>query len=176
MLDFPRWKVWSIWAVVLLGVLFAIPSLLPSRAMQYWPSWLPSAQISLGLDLAGGSQLLLEADRQDLMKQRLQTMEDTVATEMRRGDPPIQIANVSTSGGRVTFEVRDPRQVDAAVERMRTITQPIGLTGTRDWEVGVVDLNRVVLTPTPSGNSQALRNAMSVARDVVRRRIDPQGT
>jgi len=175
-LDFPRWKVWSIWAVVLLGILFAIPSLLPSNARQYWPSWLPSDTISLGLDLAGGSQLLLEADRQDLMKQRLQTMEDTIATEMRRGDPPIQISNVSTSGGRITFEVRDSAQVDAAVERMRTITQPVGLTGTRDWEVGVIDLNRVVLTPTASGNEQALRNAMNVARDVVRRRIDPQGT
>jgi preprotein translocase subunit SecD len=176
MLDFPRWKVWSIWAVVLLGILFAIPSMLPESAERYWPSWLPDAHINLGLDLAGGSHLLLEADRQDLMKQRLQTMEDTITTEMRRTEPPIQIANVSTSGGRVSFEVRDPTQVDAAVERMRTITQPVGLTGTRDWDVGVVDLNRVVLTPTASGNTQALRNAMAVARDVVRRRIDPQGT
>ncbi|HEU5482158.1 MAG TPA: protein translocase subunit SecD, partial [Sphingomicrobium sp.] len=176
MLDFPRWKVWSIWAVVLLGILFAIPSVLPQSAERYWPSWLPNAHINLGLDLAGGSHLLLEADRQDLTKQRLQTMEDTIMTEMRRSDPPIQIANVSTSGGRVSFEVRDPRQVDSAVERMRTVTQPVGLTGTRDWDVGVVNLNRVVLTPTASGNSQALRNAMSVARDVVRRRIDPQGT
>jgi preprotein translocase subunit SecD len=176
MLDFPRWKVWSIWAVVLLGILFAIPSMLPHNLERYWPSWLPNSQINLGLDLAGGSHLLLEADRQDLMKQRLQSMEDTIATEMRRGNPQIQISDVSTSGGRVTFAVRDPSQVDAAVERMRTVTQPVGLTGTRDWDVGVVDLNRVVLTPTPAGNAQALRNAMTVARDVVRRRIDPQGT
>lgn len=176
MLDFPRWKVFSIWAVVLLGILFAIPSLLPAQAVERWPSWLPSARISLGLDLAGGSQLLLEADAPDLTKQRLQTMEETVATEMRRGDPPIPISDVSTSGGRVSFVVADPTRVDAAVERMRTVTQPVGLTGARDWDVGVVDLNRVVLTPTASGSQQALKNAMTVARDVVRRRIDPQGT
>jgi preprotein translocase subunit SecD len=176
MLDFPRWKVWLIWGIVLVGILFAVPSLLPSQARQYWPAFLPQSTINLGLDLAGGSHLLLEADEQDLGKQRLQQMEETVAAEMRRGDPAIPISDVSTSGGRVSFAVRDPTQLDAAVERMRTVTQPIGLTGTRDWDVGVVDLNRVVLTPSAAGNSQALRDAMTVARDVVRRRIDPQGT
>ena len=176
MLDFPRWKVFSIWAIVLLGIFFSIPSLLPQSTREQLPSFFPQSTINLGLDLAGGSHLLLEADREDLMKQRLQTMEDTVSTEMRRGDPQIRISNVSTSGGRVSFEVTDPTQVDAAVERMRTVTQPVGLTGTRDWDVGVVDTNRIVMTPTPGGNSQALKNAMTVARDVVRRRIDPQGT
>jgi len=175
-LDFPRWKVLSIWAVVLIGILLAIPSLMPARMVAAWPSWLPSARISLGLDLAGGSQLLLEADSRDFLKQRMQAMEETVATEMRRGDPEIGIADVSTTGGRVSFVVTDPTQVDAAVERMRTVTQPVGLTGSRDWDVGVVDLNRVVLTPTSGGSQQALKNAMTVARDVVRRRIDPQGT
>jgi preprotein translocase subunit SecD len=175
-LDFPRWKVWSIWAVVLLGILFAVPSLVPKQFEDRWPSWLPSARISLGLDLAGGSQLLLEADSLDASKQRLQAMEDTVTTEMRRGDPPIQISDISTSGGRVSFAVTNPAQVDSAVERMRTVTRPVGLTGNRDWDVGVIDLNRIVLTPTQSGARQALRDAMTVARDVVRRRIDPQGT
>ena len=176
MLDFPRWKVLTIWAAVLLGILFSIPSLLPHDARRYWPSFLPQSTISLGLDLAGGSHLLLEADLQDLNKQRLQTMEDTVTSEMNRGEPPISISDVSTSGGRVSFLVTNPTQVDAAVERMRAVTEGVGLTGTRDWDVGVVDLNRIILTPTKQGTQQSLKNAMSVARDVVRRRIDPGGT
>src|SRR6188472_735939 len=176
MLDFPRWKVISIWAIVLIGILFSIPSLLPSSARQHWPSFLPHSTISLGLDLAGGSHLLYEADIQDLNKQRLQTMEDTVTSEMGRGDTRIAISDISTSGGRVSFIVTDPTQVDSAVERMRSVTQGVGLTGTRDWDVGVVDLNRVVLTPTKSGIDQSLKDAMSAARDVVRRRIDPGGT
>jgi preprotein translocase subunit SecD len=175
MLDFPRWKVLSIWAVILLGLLFAIPSVLPQSALQKYPTWLPSARISLGLDLAGGSQLLLEADAADAAKQRIQALEDTVTTELRR-DPRIEVGDISTSGGRLSFVVRNPTQVDAAVERMRTLSRPVGLTGARDWDVGVVDLNRVVLTPTQGGSTQALKDAMTVARDVVRRRIDPQGT
>jgi preprotein translocase subunit SecD len=52
----------------------------------------------------------------------------------------------------------------------------VALTGSRDWDVQVMDSTRVVLTPTQSGSQRALRDAMTVARDVVRRRIDPQGT
>ena len=175
MLDFPRWKVFWIWALVALGVLFSIPSLLPSQQKQYWPSFLPHSTINLGLDLAGGSHLLYQADLNDLTKNRIQGMEDTVASEMAR-DPAIPIGDISTTGGRLSFTVTDPHQVDAAVERMRAATQPVGLTGTRDWDVGVINGNQVVLTPTPGGTQQALKDAMSVDRDVVRRRIDPGGT
>jgi len=175
MLDFPRWKIWSISLVILIGILFAIPSMLPDDLKARYPKWLPSATINLGLDLAGGSQLLLEADTVDAAKQRLQAMEDQVSTELRR-DPRVEIGDVSTAGGRLSFMVRDPAKVDTAVERLRAITQPVALTGSRDWDVQVVDSTRVVMTPTEGGAQRSLRDAMTVARDVVRRRIDPQGT
>jgi preprotein translocase subunit SecD len=176
MLDFPRWKILAVTIVILAGILLAIPSLLPKEQVERWPAWLPSARINLGLDIAGGSQLLLEADIADSKKQRLQAMEDTVSTELRRGTPRIDIGDVSTSGGRLSFIVRDPTQLDAAVERLRALTQPVALTGNRDWEVTVVDSTRVVLTPTEAGSKQALKDSLTVARDVVRRRIDPGGT
>ncbi len=174
MLDFPKWKVWSVSLIILLGVLLAIPSLIPpgNPALRY----LPGARINMGLDLAGGSQLLLEADQKDSLKQRLAAMEDQATTELRRTDPKIEVGNVSTSGGRVAFTVREPTQVDSAVERMRALTQPVGMTGKRDWDVAVVDGTTVTLTPTEEGNRTSLADAMTVARDVVRRRIDPSGT
>jgi preprotein translocase subunit SecD len=176
MLDFPRWKVWLVSLVVALGVLMSMPSLLAGTPYgDAWPKWLPQYRISLGLDLAGGSHLLLEADQRDAQKQRLQSMEDSVATELRR-DPRIDIGDISIAEGRLAFLVRNPTQVDAAVERLRNLTRPVALTGNRDWDVQVVDSTRVVLTPTPSGTAQALKDAMGVARDVVRRRIDPGGT
>jgi preprotein translocase subunit SecD len=176
MLEFPRWKIWLVGFVVALGVLFSIPSIISgTQAAQYWPNWLPYYRISLGLDLAGGSHLLLEADMQDALKQRLQAKEDEVASELRR-DPHIDIGDFSTSGGRLSFMVRNPTQVDAAVERLRQLTKPLQLTGARDWDVQVVDSTRIVMTPTATGTAQALKDAMGVARDVVRRRIDPGGT
>ena len=176
MLDFPRWKVWAVSLLILAGIVLAIPSLLPKQQVEAWPSWAPKARINLGLDIAGGSQLLLEADIADAAKQRLQAMEDQVTTELRRSEPRIEIGDVSTAGGRLSFMVRDASEVDAAVERLRTLTQPVALTGTRDWDVAVVDSTRIVMTPTESGAATALKNSLTVARDVVRRRIDPGGT
>jgi preprotein translocase subunit SecD len=176
MLDFPRWKVWSIWLMILAGIVVAVPSMFPKAEVAKWPSFLPSKQIALGLDLAGGSQLLLEADVRDAAKQRLEAKEEEVTTELRRGEPRIAIGDVSTQGGRLSFMVRDPTQLDAAVERLRTLSQPVGLSGTREWDVQVVDSTRLVMTPTEEGAEAALKNSMTVARDVVRRRIDPGGT
>jgi preprotein translocase subunit SecD len=176
MLEFPKWKVWLVSLVVALGVILSIPSLIAGTPYaSAWPKWLPQYRVNLGLDLAGGSHLLLEADAQDALKQRLQAKEDEVATELRR-DPRIDIGDISTAGGRLSFMVRDPTKVDAAVERLRRLSQPVQLTGNRDWDVQVVDSTRIVLTPSQSGTAQALKDAMSVARDVVRRRIDPGGT
>ena len=87
MLEFPRWKIWLVSLVVAAGVLLSIPSLIAGTPFgASWPKWLPHERISLGLDLAGGSHLLLEADANDAQRQRLQTMEDAVSTELRR-DP-----------------------------------------------------------------------------------------
>ncbi|MFC7536452.1 protein translocase subunit SecD [Sphingomonas sp. GCM10030256] len=175
MLDFPRWKIWAITLTIVFGIIFAIPSIFPKAEVAQWPGWAPKSQINLGLDLAGGSQLLLEADLADAAKQRIAAMEDNVQTELRRS-PRVAVGDVSTSGGRISFMVRDPAQLDDAVERMRTLTQPVGMTGARTWDVVPIDGNRVEMIATEAGNAQALKDAMTVARDVVRRRIDPSGT
>jgi preprotein translocase subunit SecD len=176
MLDFPRWKIWGVTILVVVGVAFALPSFFPESVVARWPGFLPKQQVNLGLDLAGGSHLLLEADTSDVAKQRLDLMEETIRTEMRRASPRIEIGDISTAEGRLTFMVRDPRQVDAAVEIARTLTQPAGLTGQRDWTVNAVDTSRIVLTPTDAGNANALESAMNTAREVVYNRVDPDGT
>ncbi len=176
MLDFPRWKVWSIVLALVAGVGLAIPSLVPETMLARIVKPDSIARINLGLDLSGGSHILLEADTGDVAKQRLQQMEETVRTEMRRTDPRIAIGDISTSGGRVSFMVRDLSQLDAAVERVRTLTNPVGVGGQRDWTVEVRDGNRIVLIPTEAGLAAAIDSAMEVATEVVRKRIDELGT
>lgn len=175
MLDFPRWKVLWIILVLTVGVVLAIPSLMSeSAARSVGLGSMP--RINLGLDLSGGSRLLLEAETSDIAKQRLEQMEEQVRTEMRRQEPRIDIGDISTSGGRLSFFVRNVAQLDSAVERIRTLTQPVGMGGQRDWNVQVVDSTRIVLTPTSSGLANATDSAMEVATEIVRKRIDELGT
>ncbi len=176
MLDFPRWKIWSTTLTLLVGVLMAVPSLVPEAMLAKVINPDSVARINLGLDLSGGSHILLEADTSDVAKQRLVQMEEAVRTEMRRDDPRIEIGDISTSGGRVAFMVRQASQLDAAVERIRALTKPVGVAGQRDWNVAVVDSTRIVMTSTEAGLADAVDTAMADATEVVRRRIDELGT
>jgi preprotein translocase subunit SecD len=174
MLDFPRWKIAGIVGLLLVAVLLAVPSLLPERIVAQSPVHLP--RINLGLDLAGGSYILLEADTNDVATARIESMREQIATEMRRGNPRIEIGDISGRDGRLSFMVRDATQVDAARERLLPMTSGAGLTGQRDWDIQVVDSTRFVLTPTQAGLAQAVDTAMGDATEVVRRRIDELGT
>ena len=94
MLDFPRWRVWMLNTLIILGVLFAIPSVLPTHIRAQLAQFVPTPTINLGLDLAGGSHILLEADTSQLAETRLEALEDSVRTAMRRADPRIAISDV----------------------------------------------------------------------------------
>jgi preprotein translocase subunit SecD len=175
MLDFPRWKVASIWLVLAVLCALAIPSFVPERYTQGLGITPP--RINLGLDLAGGSYLLLEADTNDVAATRIEAMREQVQTEMRRGSPRIEIGEISSRGGQLSFLLRDPSQVDAARERLLSVTGTgAGMTGQREWDIAVVDTSRFVVKPTSAGLAQAVDRAMTDATEVVRRRIDELGT
>ena len=175
MLNFSRWAIAAILLPLLIGVLCAVPSFLPDAAVAKLPGFMQT-RVNLGLDLAGGSHLLLEASTQDVARQRLVNMEEQVRTELRRGDPRIAIGDISSRDGKLSFMVRDPAQVDAAVERIRPLTQGAGLTGQRDFNVEVVNSSTIVITPTDAGIDNAVKSAMEVATEVIRKRIDEMGT
>ena len=150
MLNFPRWAVLAILAPLLIGIACAVPSFLPDRVVEQLPKFMQT-RVNLGLDLSGGSHLLLEASTQDVAKQRLANMEEQVRTELRRGDTKIAIGDISSRDGKLSFMVRNPSEVDAAVERIRPLTQGAGLTGQRDFNVEVVNSSTIVITPTQAG-------------------------
>ncbi|MBX3593255.1 protein translocase subunit SecD [Sphingomonas sp.] len=177
MLDFPKWKIWSVWITIFVCFLIAIPSFVPKSVRATWPAWVPQPTVNLGLDLAGGSYILLEADTADFQKVRLAAKRDEIETEFRRQDPRIDIGDISTRDGRITFMVRDPAQVDAARERLLQLTgSGAGMTGQRQWTIEVRDTTRFIVSQTPAGTTQAIDQAMGDAREVVDRRINALGT
>ena len=173
MLDFPVWKRIWLWGLTLLAALAAVPSLV-TQFGGTWPGMLPNPQVALGLDLAGGSQLLLEAQPADVAKQRLDAMDETVRTKLRDAKPRIQIGDVSTADGRLSFMLEDPSQVDAAREALLPALNGAGTV--REWDLQVLDGNRFVLTQTKQGLANAVDQAMASATEVVRKRIDALGT
>jgi preprotein translocase subunit SecD len=177
MLDFPKWKVWAVWLSIAVCLVLAIPSFVPESARERWPSWVPQPSINLGLDLAGGSSILLEADVNDLARTRLAAKRDEIETEFRRQDPRIDIGDISTRDNRISFMVRNVAQVDAARERLLQLTgSGVGMSGQREWTIEVRDGTRFIVSQTSAGLDQAVTQAMSDAREVVDRRINALGT
>ena len=173
MLEFPRWrKIW-LWGLTLVVMACAIPSFF-SMAGVAWPEDLPEPTVNLGLDLAGGSHILLEAQPNQVAARRLENMEEDVRIALGNAEPQIRIGDVSTRDGRLSFMLDDASQIDRTREILTPLMNGQGLT--REWELSVVDTNRVVLTPTQQAIDSAVSQAMDSATNVIRQRIDKLGT
>src|SRR3546814_19635967 len=119
MLDFPRWKTVGISLILLCGILFTIPSFLPEKVFHQLPSF-AQMKVNLGLDLAGGSHLLLEADLDDLQKTQLGNMEKTVRTAMRGehgAEDDIETGELRRTPTHGSFLTRHQTQLPDARER-----------------------------------------------------------
>ncbi|MCY4053815.1 MAG: protein translocase subunit SecD [Hyphomicrobiales bacterium] len=83
MLYFTKWKIVFVLAVCAAGLLFALPNAFPQRILDTLPDWLPRDKVVLGLDLQGGSHLLLEVDVDTAVRERLETLVDDARSGLR---------------------------------------------------------------------------------------------
>jgi len=174
MADFTlSWRLF-LWTVTLAFAAAALPSIAAISGYPM-PAPLNKFEVNLGLDLAGGSHILLEADPSQVGSQRLEAMEESVRQQLREAEPRIRIGDISTAGGRLSFMLEDPAQFDAARDALRSLTNGTGAV--REWDLQAGDgSSRIELSQTEAGLDQAVTNAMDSATEVVRRRIDALGT
>ena len=118
MMFLSRWKVAAVVLSVIFGVLFTLPNVLPQHVRDSLPPFLPKQTLNLGLDLQGGSQLLLEVDTNALRAERLTNLVEDVRTQLREADIPF--AELRQVNGEVTVLINDPAQVNTAVNKLRT--------------------------------------------------------
>lgn len=175
MLYFARWKVATILGVILLGVLLTLPNIVPRSVI---PSWLPARQIALGLDLRGGSYLLLEVDLSAVVRERLESLADGVRTRLRAANIGYLNLQADPANEQLSLRVRDPGQTQAALAALRELANPVPTGG----GATAPDLE---ITAAPDGiitaklSEPALRaratGAVEQSLEIVRRRIDETG-
>src|SRR5215204_3733187 len=112
MLYFANWKVILICAVCALGVLLTLPNLFTPQQLAWLPSWVPHKQVALGLDLRGGSYLLLEVDVAAAEHERLNGIVDTVRNALRNAK--IGYTGLNVEGDAITFTIRDMDRLEDA--------------------------------------------------------------
>jgi preprotein translocase subunit SecD len=165
MLNFAKWKISVILAVCILGLLYASPNMLNSSTAEGLPDWMPKKQISLGLDLQGGSHLLLEVETKVVLKERLEASIDAIRDTLRKDK--IGYRDLKIDGERVVVTIRDANQVDAARQLIRVLDNGAETESNDNGEISV--------TLTEQARRERITSAVEQSIEIVRRRIDETG-
>ncbi|MBI2737834.1 MAG: protein translocase subunit SecD [Rhodospirillales bacterium] len=171
------WKMAAYAAIVVFGILAAIPNLLSRDQLERLPSWLPHKQVTLGLDLRGGSQLLLEIDSETVLRDRLAGLASDVDGALRSARVAARSAKVE--GNAVVVELSGDA---SAREALRAVSELSGSVATRFGGAGrpslTIDMqgdHRLVVSPTAEDIASRNDRAADQSLEIVRRRIDEAG-
>lgn len=165
MLYFAKWKILLTVAVLLLGCVYAAPNLFTQEQLDKLPSWLPNQRVSLGLDLQGGSHLLLEADVDLVVREQLDAMVDAVRIELRKAN--VGYTNLGVQGSQVTVRLRDTGQIEAARDILETLAGNLDLA--------IADDGQATIGFSEQARRDLQRQVMAQSIEIVRRRIDETG-
>jgi len=178
MLYFSRWKATWILLTTLAVCALAVPNFFAESTVDSWPKW-AQRHIVLGLDLQGGSHILLEVDTNAVRKEKVEALRDDVrrvVRENRLGSP----AAVVIRGNTVEFRVRQGADPQLALTKLRELSQPLGglLSATGQRSVDVVDAGSglIRLTPTDAAITERIRQSVEQSIQIVERRVNELGT
>jgi protein-export membrane protein SecD len=167
MIYFSKLKTALIAGVCVLGVLLCIPNFVASPA-----PWFPWRQVHLGLDLRGGSYLLLEVDMAAVSRERLDSLADVIRTTLRN-KIQFQPPQVQAPQNRVLVRLRDPQQTDDAVKLLQDATKdPSGAAP--EYTVASTP-GEITLALSEAGIRDRANAAILQSIEIVRRRIDETG-
>src|SRR5579862_4434486 len=121
MLFFTRWKAAAIVLTALVICLCAVPNFFPEATVKRWPSW-AQRHVVLGLDLQGGSHLLLEVDSGAVRKERLQALADDVLRILRQARIPFTGRAIKGNG--VEVHITRDTDVESALAKLRELSTP----------------------------------------------------
>ncbi|NBB47376.1 protein translocase subunit SecDF [Rhizobium sp. CRIBSB] len=180
MLHVSRWKTLFIWLTVAVSLFVALPNVFTDEELEALPSWLPHQKVTLGLDLQGGSHIMLKLERQDIVKERLETIVGDVRSQLREAN--IRYTGLSGVGQQIQVRITDASQVPQAIEALKVITDPVSIGGLTGGTVTEVTLEQdgtdglLRLSLTDAGIDYRVSSAVNQSMEVVRRRVDELGT
>ena len=162
MLQFQLWKKLLVVVIAALGFIYALPNLISTDA---GTAFLPGKKINLGLDLQGGSHLLLRVDVDAVRKERLGNLGEALRQDFRR--KKIRFSALAVNEESVSLRVRDKTDVATAQQ----IFQDLGseYSTTSEGNAYQIQFNN-------SGLALMRTRTVDQSIEIIRRRLDPEGT
>ncbi|HEU4660683.1 MAG TPA: protein translocase subunit SecD [Pseudolabrys sp.] len=177
MLYFTRWKAAAILLTALIVCLCAVPNFFPEEVVQSWPKW-AQRHIVLGLDLQGGSHILLEVDTDAVRKEKLEALRDEVRHVLR--EARIGYTGLVVRGNSVEVRIREGANAGQAESKLDGLSQPLGgilaSTGQRSLDITKLPGNLYRLTVTDAAIQERVRQSVDQSIQIVERRVNELGT
>ena len=168
MLHFSLLKKIYIWGVCLFGLLYALPTFVPAMQSDT-DTFLPSKAINLGLDLQGGSHILLQVETEVVLNEQVESMLETVSYSLRKSATPFR--NLKRDGLTMSFSLRNPEQLADVKKRLRRENPDFIITSE---ETG--DTEKVILELSEDAMMKRRQSAINQSIEIIRRRVDETGT
>jgi preprotein translocase subunit SecD len=176
MLYFTRWKVAAIVLTALVVCLFAVPNFFPESTVKTWPKW-AQRHLVLGLDLQGGSHILLEVDSAAVRKEKLEQIRDDVRRTLR--EARLGYTGLAVRGENVEVRVKDT-DAPQALTKLRELAQPLGgllgSSGQRSIEVADAGGGLIRLSVPQPAVIERIRQSVEQSIQIVERRVNELGT
>ena len=166
MMYYSRLKTGSVLAVCLLGLLLCLPNVARMPGAN-----LPWRQIHLGLDLRGGSYLLMRVDLATLARERLETLTDAVRQSLLKDGLGYRNLVADPKLGAVTFTPRQPSEHDRDIATLQALPDATP----NEFAVSTLRDGRIAVTLSPTALRNRARDAVAQSIEIVRRRIDATG-
>ena len=169
MLHFSRLKIFFISFVILIGLFFFVPNFLDKKSFIF-----PDKKVVLGLDLQGGSYLLLEVDSKPLFKEKIEAKSFEIRKKLRSERIVYNNFNINDVTA-ISFEVdsKDKSKID-------TILNDSALNAKLDQSNSElqfsIENNLVKINLSQIYIKRAKKNAMEQSLEIIRSRIDELGT
>ena len=165
-----RWKSFVILLVCLMGIWFALPNFFSREMLERLPSWIPKTQLNLGLDLQGGSHILLEADLENVVSDYLADLLDVTRQALRKEKIGYLHLHSDLPHHALGFGLRNPLE-DQERKNLFKSLQEI------DSDLVVqIDERHVSLILSEGAIEKRKKSALNQSIEIVRRRIDETGT
>src|ERR1700676_2803836 len=177
MLYFTRWKALAIILTALVVCLCAVPNFFPEATVKNWPRW-AQRHLVLGLDLQGGSHILLEVDANAVKKDKLDQVRDDVRRALR--DARIGYTGLSVRSDSVEVRISKDTDVQNALTKLRELAQPLGgllgSRGQRSLEGSDAGSGVIPVTVPQAAVTERIRQAVEQSIQIVERRVNELGT
>ncbi len=162
----------AIYAVaILFGILAALPNVLPPQVLAKIPNFLPKDKVTLGLDLRGGSHLVLEVDSSGLVREHIQGLLGQARQQLRTQKIPMTLRRTDTA---VFVTLQNEADAARAMPLLRQLANPLSMGGT-DIEFSRPTSSQIVMTLNREGIRDRVNAATEQSLEIIRRRIDQIG-